>query len=361
MKEILIPFVNNNETEATLNEWLVDDHAEVKKGEIIATLETTKAEVDLEVEYDGKIKIMALPGKHYEFGSTVAWIYQKDIELEGLIGEKGNIKKVDFIITGPAKKFMEENDISEKQIESLGLKYVKAKDLEHLVKNKNILEIDSKQVTIANTVLSSKLTIPDAFNLKKVYVDTIQKSIIDFSKKNKINLGIPELLIFVVSKLHKHYPFFFGEVLKSNQFLTSESVNIGITLDLGKGLYVPVVSSVEILSIRDITIKLMEFKIKALKNSFKAVDFEKANIAISLNMDQDTVHVQPIIFPGQTCMISVGAVMTEICKEGENYIEKQFINIGLSYDHRVINGFDANNFLTEIKTYFEGTKDLKLK
>ena len=75
-------------------------------------------------------------------------------------------------------------------------------------------------------------------------------------------------------------------------------------------------------------------------------------------MDNDTVIVKPIIFPGQTCMLSLGAILKEVVLKNNKVEEIEYFNLGLSYDHRVINGFEANSFLTEIKNYIEG--DFKL-
>ena len=48
MNKIIIPNVNNNETEAELISWNVNDGDLVKRGDIIASLQTTKADVDIE-------------------------------------------------------------------------------------------------------------------------------------------------------------------------------------------------------------------------------------------------------------------------------------------------------------------------
>ena len=55
MNKILVPFINNNETEAKLVSWDVDDESLVKKGDIIGSIETTKADIDLESEFEGII------------------------------------------------------------------------------------------------------------------------------------------------------------------------------------------------------------------------------------------------------------------------------------------------------------------
>ena len=74
---------------------------------------------------------------------------------------------------------------------------------------------------------------------------------------------------------------------------------------------------------------------------------------ISLNTDPDTVFVQPIILDGQTAMVSLGAVL----QEG---MGRPHAHLGLAYDHRVINGFEANRFVASIKTIWEGDPEAYL-
>jgi 2-oxoglutarate dehydrogenase E2 component (dihydrolipoamide succinyltransferase) len=356
MIKVLVPNVNNNETEAVLNEWLVEDDFEIEKGDLIATLETTKAEIDLEAEASGKIKIFGTPGQSYSFGSLIGWIYFNDDDLETMNSQMEVVsEKKAYKITAPAQKFIEDNNIEEAEVEKLGIKIVKIKDVEHLIKSNNdqFMEIDLKQQTVANTVINSKTNIPDAFNLKKVYLDNAHKHILEYSNSHNFKIGIPEILIFIISRLFHEHPVFFGKIIDAKSILKSKSCNIGVTLDLGKGLFIPVITSSEELSLDEISQQLMSFKMKALRNSFKSDDFADPSITISLNMDTDTVYVQPIIFPGQACMISVSSVFKEIKKEENELVEKRFFNLGLAYDHRIINGFEANQFLTDTKKYLE--------
>ena len=87
MIEIRVPFINNNETEAKLVLWTVKDKSLVKKGDIIASFETTKAEIDFECEFDGKIKILGKPGNDYEFGEVIAFIYEDDSDHSYAYGD----------------------------------------------------------------------------------------------------------------------------------------------------------------------------------------------------------------------------------------------------------------------------------
>tara|TARA_B100001175_G_scaffold242138_1_gene208529 strand:+ start:25909 stop:27000 length:1092 start_codon:yes stop_codon:yes gene_type:complete len=362
MIEIRVPFINNNETEAKLVLWTVKDKSLVKKGDIIASFETTKAEIDFECEFDGKIKILGKPGNDYEFGEVIAFIYEDDSELDNL-KETTNSDEVHqkSIITKPAREFMEINNISEEDVLKLGLNIVKTKDIRDLIKKPNsdlTIKIDARQVAIGKTVKTSVTSIPDAFQLKKIKISSALKNLDIYSKENKIVLGIPELIIYAISSLHKKHPYFFGKILENDFFENSLNPNIGITLDIGKGLFIPVIKESNKLNIKEIAKQLTLFKLKALRNSFKNEDLQNSNFTISLNMDKDTIFVKPIIFPGQTSMLSVNAIFKEVVLKNLKVEEEEYLNLGLAYDHRIINGFEANSFLKDLKDYIEG--DFKL-
>lgn len=360
MEKIIIPNINNNETEATLVEWLVDEGAQVKTGDIIAILETTKSTFDLEAVSDGYVRRNGVVKKKYDFGGSIGWIYETEGELEKSLSNTSEIISEDacgIIITEPAKKLIAEHGISMEKVNALGVNVVKAKDLESLICNRQVgelVELTSRQLGIAKTVLQSKNTIPEAFQIKKVYVTEALTNLGKLSAENKILAGIPELIIMSLSSLFPKFPYFFGSLVDEKNFRKAESANIGVTFDAGKGLFIPVISDANLLSIRQISEQMMVFRMKALRDNFTSKELGGGNISISLNMDTDTLLVKPIIFPGQSCMLSVGAIFKElILDEKKDLKQIQYIQLGLAYDHRIINGYEANAFLTGLKKFIE--------
>ena len=116
MNKIIIPNVNNNETEAKLTSWDVNDGDLVKKGDIIASLQTTKADVDIESEFEGYIKIISEVNKSYEVGTTIAYIFNEIEKYENYdsSADSNNIElKKTYTITKPAEIFIKKNNISE--------------------------------------------------------------------------------------------------------------------------------------------------------------------------------------------------------------------------------------------------------
>ena len=166
MKEIKIPFINNNETHAKLVSWEVDDKSVVKNGDIIATLETTKADVDLECEFDGKIKIVCEPENEYEFGEVVAYVYENEQELKSFDKTKKENKKAQkTIITKPAREYMNDNNISEEDVNKLGLDIVKTKDIKHLIEKNSLNDLSIKKEKLTNDLVTKIKSIDSAKNV----------------------------------------------------------------------------------------------------------------------------------------------------------------------------------------------------
>jgi 2-oxoglutarate dehydrogenase E2 component (dihydrolipoamide succinyltransferase) len=360
MEKIIIPNINNNEIDAILVEWVVEEGEKVKTGDIVAILETTKSTLDLEAASDGYVRRDGVVKKKYDFGSSIGWIYRTQEELEkSYSNNTESVSKEDnaVFITEPAKKLMAENGISIEKANSLGVKVVKAKDLEALISNTQtgeLVELTSRQLGIAKTVLQSKNTIPAAFQIKKVYVTEALVNLGKFSAENKILSGIPELIIMSLSSLFSKFPYFFCSLVDEKNVKMAEAANIGVTFDVGKGLFIPVISDANLLSIRQVSEQMMVFRMKALRDNFTSKELVGSNISISLNMDNDTLLVQPIIFPGQSCMLSVGAIFKEVSMDDMNELKQiQYIQLGLAYDHRIINGYEANAFLTGLKKFIE--------
>ncbi len=359
MNKIIIPNVNNNETEAELISWEVKDGDLIKIGDIIASLQTTKADVDIESEFEGYIKIISELNKTYEVGSTVAYVFEEKDKYENFeFNNQHNVEEIKktYTITKPAENFIKKNNIPESDIEKLGISLVKVKDLEKLIikNDSSLLKFDPIQKTIASNVTSSHNEIPDAFILKKINVTKTIKKIKLKSDEEGFTFDLPELIVFCISKVFKKFPKFFSKIENIDFYKINDSANIGLTLDTGKGLFVPVVSNCDKLDLRSITTKIMDFKMKALRNNFKSEDFSNCNFTVSLNSESDTIFVKPIIFPGQVCILSLNSVQKELVFRDGNIEENLIVMLGLAYDHRIINGSEANSFLMEIKTLIEG-------
>jgi len=71
---VLVPMENVNDETVVLVQWLVSDGAEVKEGQPIAEMETSKALIELAAPGHGKIAIVTAPGQEVAVGAVVAYL-----------------------------------------------------------------------------------------------------------------------------------------------------------------------------------------------------------------------------------------------------------------------------------------------
>ena len=69
-----MPQLNANDSVATLVKWLVEEGASVTKGDVICSIETSKAIVDLESDFSGKIVQLATPKEEIPVSKPIALI-----------------------------------------------------------------------------------------------------------------------------------------------------------------------------------------------------------------------------------------------------------------------------------------------
>ena len=169
-----------------------------------------------------------------------------------------------------------------------------------------------------------------------------------------------EYLVKICAELRSQFPLFFGKLQDESTFLPASEANIGVTLDVGKGLFIPVIKNAESLTLTDITKKLVDYEYKAFCNEFNEEDLMEGNFSISLmNINHDIIMSIPVIVPFQTGMLSLPAVYEELVMHNGEITVQKFINLGLAYDHRVINGRNATEFCEVLKTRIESPENVR--
>jgi 2-oxoglutarate dehydrogenase E2 component (dihydrolipoamide succinyltransferase) len=216
------------------------------------------------------------------------------------------------------------------------------------------------QRAVATVVTRAHQTIPAAFSVIKVHAADGLTLRLAFAERDGITIGFPELLVKCVASLHAAFPLFFASVRADGSAALSAQADVGVTVDVGTGLYIPVVRDAARTPMPHVASTLMEFRVKALRGQFEETDLTGGNITISLHDDAGIVLAQPLILPPHACMLTLGATQDELCLADSGEVRtRAYFNLGLAYDHRVINGRDAALFLTGIKRTFESPSLLR--
>ena len=143
-------------------------------------------------------------------------------------------------------------------------------------------------------------------------------------------------------------------------FIIQDELNVGVAVDLGEKLLVPVVKDVKNKSILQLAEEIKALVTKARADELETQDISGGTITITNAGIYGIMYGTPIILQPQTTIISLGAVReVPSVINGSIAIRKKMIIVS-SFDHRVVNGGPGARFLREVKTHLEDLNKLLL-
>ncbi|CAG6395516.1 2-oxo acid dehydrogenase subunit E2 [Streptomyces cocklensis] len=351
MAELLVPKLNSNDTDYVLTDWLVGDGEPVGAGDPVAVVETSKATEELEAAESGTLHHLVAAGARCRPGRPIADV--RDGAAPARTAEAPPAAAAQPaggpLVTRPAQALADELGVTAQQIAALGLAVVRREDVEALrpaaapaADAPAGVPLTRVQQGVARAVEISHRTIPAAYTVVRMDLGPARAHAVRLTRAVRRPVGLAELFVQQVAALHAGFPRFFAAIDGSTATL-ADAPHIGVTVDLGEGLYVPCVRDPRALTTAEIATRMMAYRIAATSGTFRESDLGGANFVITLHTDGDVVLAVPFVFPGTVCALAVTSPA-----------DGSPANIGLAYDHRLINGRDAALFLHALKNSMEG-------
>ncbi|WP_214322211.1 2-oxo acid dehydrogenase subunit E2 [Nonomuraea sediminis] len=341
MGDLVLPKLNPNDTEYLLVEWLVADGKPVRAGEPVAVVESSKAASELEADSDGHLAHAVPAGTWCAPGTVLARIggepATSSATVERAPAEDG------LVITEPARAAMAELGVTAEQVAALGLRIVRRADVEGL--KGDAVPLTRVQRAVGRAVTLSHDTIPAAYTVVRFDLRPALALAAQLTERVRRPVGLAEIFVGALAALHAGHPLFFA-TLDGDVARLSDKPHVGVTFDLGDGLYVPVVHDAGSLGPKELATMLMRYRVKAARGGFEDAELSGANITLTLHTEQDVVLAIPFVFPGQACALALPAPRPDGTAD-----------VGLAYDHRLINGRDAALFLGALKIEVESHHD----
>jgi 2-oxoglutarate dehydrogenase E2 component (dihydrolipoamide succinyltransferase) len=394
MSDITVPKLNNNDASYVLVEWLVDDGQPVRLAQPLLVLETSKAQEEIESPAEGILHAMLKAGAECPPGAVIGYLCGSAQEHRqrtapagpaDLAGPSGAVAPgadvtdpavpdagaaeddaPDLVVTEGARLLADEHGITREQLRGLGKTVIRKVDLESLITGSTALDactqaaaanmhrLAPNQRAVAGVVAESARTIPAAAAYVRVDVEDALTMAERITEADDRFLSLPDLLVKAVALQHGRFPLCFASLTGNGIARLAAAPNVGVTVDVGRGLFVPVVRDAASRTVAQIADTLMDFRVKALRAEFQEREFAGANIMVALHNTAGVVLATPIIFPGQSCVVSLGDAQEQLAFDADRQVvSRRYVNIGLVYDHRLINGRDAILFLDGIKRSLE--------
>ena len=218
------------------------------------------------------------------------------------------------------------------------------------------IELSSMRKIIAERLLTSKQTIPhfylhievDAAPLMDLRKQINEQSEKSTGNKYSINDFIVKALINASVAVPEVNASFAGD-----HIIQYASVGISVAVAVDDGLVTPVVKNAETKSLLQISREIKDLAVRSREGKLKPNEFDGGTVTISNLGAYGIDSFDAIVNPPQAAILSVGNIIKKPVVVGDEIKPGLRLNLGLSCDHRVVDGAVGANFLAEIKKLIE--------
>jgi len=396
MIEVRMPEAGFSITEGTVIEWYKKVGDAVDEGENVVSVETDKITVDIpaegkgvleEVRYDAGevvpvgdvLGIIAESGEKLSESNakSVKKDSDRDISRAGIVVETGH-RKVERKVSPAAKATARVHGIDISMIgvgTGPGGRIVKKDVLAYLEKSKGkegketITEKKASKATltgikerrveftgwrkvIADRMVNSTTEVPHYMMSVEADVTELRTVVDRLRAREGIHITYLPFMMKAIEAGIEDEPLI-NAWCDGNGYTVKENLNIGIAVDLGEKLLVPVVKNVRGKSVLELTVELEELVRKTREENLETDDVEGGTITLTNIGMFATSYATSVIVQPQVAIVYMGAVVDAPgILDGAVAIRKK-MTFGATFDHRVVNGAAGGRFLKRVKECLE--------
>lgn len=413
---VLMPRLSDTMTEGVIAGWHKQIGDTVKKGEVLADIETDKATMELESYKDGILLYQgAKAGEKILVNDLLCIIGQQGLDIDPIIAAlKGGAATVNPIPataptapaanTSPSAPITNAVNPSTAQVVNEGrifasplakkiakdkgidLKFVKGTgehgritrtDLDNytpiaavstaqstnnastmvaLVPAGTVSFVDTPvsqmRKVIAKRLSESLFTAPHFYLTMKINMDAAIKARALLNETATAKISFNDMIVKATALSLKQHPKVNSSWM-GDFIRENHHVNIGIAVAVDEGLLVPVLRFADGLSLTQISVTVKEFAKKAKDKKLQPADWEGSTFTIS-NLGMFGIDsFTAIINPPDACILAVGGIAQEPVVQNGQIVPGNVMNVTLSCDHRVVDGATGAAFLQTLKSLLE--------
>ena len=173
-----------------------------------------------------------------------------------------------------------------------------------------------------------------------------------FVKAHGIKLGFMSFFVKAAIDALKAFPAVNAEV-RGGDIVYKDHYDIGVAVGGGKGLVVPVVRDADRLSFAEVEAAIADLAVRARDNKLTMEELEGGTFTISNGGIYGSLLSTPILNPPQSGILGLHAIQKRAVVVGDAVVVRPMMYLALSYDHRLIDGREAVQFLVRVKECVE--------
>lgn len=394
MTDVIMPKMGDGMEEGTLLEWLKKDGEAVKSGEVIATIQTDKATLEMEAPTSGVLTGFRIQlGDTVPVGTPIAAILAAGEKLPEGYGSSASapaavapeipaeVAKVAEIAVVASSARISASPLAKKMAEKLGiaLESVKGTGPGGRITEKDVKAAGSTPAPTAAPVVAaiapaaedteiplnrlrqitaertgqSKREVPHFYVTVEVDVEKLLTMKAQFEEEGGGKVSVNDFVVRACSLALREMPVV-NSIFQGKSLIQKGAVNIGVAVALEEGLTLPVIHNADKMTVRQIGARTRELVAKAKDNRLHPDELSGSTFSIS-NMGMLEVDVfAAIINQPNSAILAIGSARKKVTVNENDEIEiRRRMNITGSFDHRVVDGAVGARFVNCVRGYLE--------
>jgi 2-oxoglutarate dehydrogenase E2 component (dihydrolipoamide succinyltransferase) len=181
-----------------------------------------------------------------------------------------------------------------------------------------------------------------------------------FVKQHGFKLGFMSFFVKASIEALKAFPGVNAEI-RGTDVVYKDHYDIGVAVGGGKGLVVPVVRDADRLSFAEVESAIADLAARARDNKLGLKELEGGTFTISNGGVYGSLLSTPILNPPQSGILGLHAIQKRAVVVGDAVVVRPMMYLALSYDHRLVDGREAVQFLVRVKECVEDPERLLLE
>jgi len=373
MIEFKLPSLGADMDEGKLLEWKVGPGDTVKKGQVVAIVDTSKAAVDVEIWCEGVVQeLLVQPGETVPVGTVLAILSAPGDSLPlpppgaGGRGEGGAPPRRP--ITPAARRRAKELGIDLDSMPASGPGgAVTIEDVERAAAKVSLprtAAASDKQaemrMAIAAAMSRSKREIPHYYLSEPVAMRRATEWLAKANEGKPITsrLLMAVLQLKAVALALKQFPEMSG-FYRDNAFQPAAAAHIGVAISLRQGgLIAPAIHDVGDKTLEQLMLDLTDLVKRARSGSLRSLEMSDPTITVTNLGEQGVAAVYGVIYPPQVALVGFGRIAEQPWAEHGTLTVMPVATASLAADHRVSDGHRGALFLAELRDLLQQPENL---
>ncbi|MDR5709226.1 MAG: dihydrolipoamide acetyltransferase family protein [Armatimonadota bacterium] len=375
-KEVIMPALGLAQETGKILKWLRREGQEVRQGEPLLEVETDKANVEIEAPASGVLgRILVSEGGEVPVGQVIGWILLAGESPSDVPGEPvGTLEKAESaaaVVEGTqppraeaatparpraspkARRLAREMGLDLSSVRGSGPGgAVLAADLQQLAAAAVPAELPHVWKLMAERTARAWSTVPHFFLQRDVRADRLLAWREALRARVQQDLTYTDLLVKLVAAALRLHPELNAR-WEEGRIQRLPEVNIGLAVATDQGLVVPVIRGADQLPVEEIARRRGELVERARAGKLRLEDVEGGTFTLTNLGMYGVDRFFAIVNAPQAAILSVGRIVERVMGEEGKAVVRPGLTLGLSCDHRVVDGARAARFLETLAGFVE--------